>query len=172
MVLKRKVKIILVSTIILSNIFIDQTSKYLARHNIHDKEIIHLITDVILLNKAENSGAAMGIGSNLPSTIKTIYFQILPFIFLLYLTRMLINSHEFSKLTIIGVSFSIGGGFGNICDRLIHGSVTDFVTLNIGIFKESIFNIADVSIVIGMIIVFFEILILSPIKYISRSNKS
>jgi signal peptidase II len=50
---------------------------------------------------------------------------------------------------IIGISFIIGGGIGNIFDRIVHGSVTDFLHIDMGIFKTGIFNLADVSIMFG-----------------------
>ena len=48
----------------------------------------------------------------------------------------------------------IGGGIGNIFDRIVYGSVTDFLYLNFGgIMKTGIFNIADLSVTTGMILI-------------------
>ena len=56
----------------------------------------------------------------------------------------------------IGLSFIIGGGIGNIYDRIVHGSVTDFLHIDLGLFRTGIFNMADVSIMVGMGIVLFS----------------
>ena len=58
------------------------------------------------------------------------------------------------KISIIGFSLIIGGGIGNIFDRIVYGSVTDFLYLDFGgIFKTGIFNIADLSVTTGMILI-------------------
>ena len=54
-----------------------------------------------------------------------------------------------SNLTSLGICFVVGGGLGNIYDRLIYGSVTDFLHINFVIFQTGIFNMADVSIIAG-----------------------
>lgn len=53
----------------------------------------------------------------------------------------------------MGISFVIGGGIGNLYDRVLYGSVTDFMHLKFGIFQTGIFNMADVSIMLGMLII-------------------
>lgn len=50
----------------------------------------------------------------------------------------------------IGVCFLIGGGIGNIYDRIVYGSVTDFLHMDFVLFKTGIFNMADVSIMTGI----------------------
>ncbi len=51
---------------------------------------------------------------------------------------------------VTGIIFCIGGGVGNLYDRIIKGSVTDFVHLKFGPLQTGIFNAADVSIMIGL----------------------
>ncbi len=68
---------------------------------------------------------------------------------------MVLITTEFPRLTVISIAFATGGGFENIYDRIAYGSVTDFINLKIGILKTSIFNLAGVSIIIGMFLVFF-----------------
>ena len=50
----------------------------------------------------------------------------------------------------IGICFLIGGGIGNIYDRIVYGSVTDFLHMDFVLFKTGIFNMADVSIMTGI----------------------
>ena len=46
--------------------------------------------------------------------------------------------------------FLIGGGLGNIFDRALYGSVTDFLHIDFGLFQTGIFNMADVSVMVGV----------------------
>jgi signal peptidase II len=67
-----------------------------------------------------------------------------------------LTKKNLSNLTIIAICFIVGGGIGNIYDRLIYGSVTDFLHIDFIIFQTGIFNMADVSIMTGTFIVLFE----------------
>ena len=49
----------------------------------------------------------------------------------------------------LGLAFIIGGGIGNIFDRIVYGSVTDFFHMDFVIFRTGIFNMADVSVMVG-----------------------
>lgn len=149
---------LLISVLLLFNIACDQITKHLARINLLDSETNYLINNILSFKKVENAGAIMGIGSNLPDMIKAINFQILPLLFLLYLLKVLLTKPAISKKAVVGLCFALGGGIGNLIDRIIHGSVTDFIILNVGFFETGIFNLADVSIIIGVIILFIEIL--------------
>ena len=53
----------------------------------------------------------------------------------------------------------IAGGIGNIYDRIIYGSVTDFMYINLGFTKTGIFNAADASVFIGTLLIFLELII-------------
>ena len=54
---------------------------------------------------------------------------------------------------VLGLTFIVGGGLGNIIDRIHYGSVTDFLHMDFGIVRTGIFNLADVSIMIGAILI-------------------
>ena len=56
----------------------------------------------------------------------------------------------------MATGFIIGGGIGNIYDRFVYGSVTDFFHIDFVIFQTGIFNMADVSVMVGMFILLGE----------------
>ena len=49
----------------------------------------------------------------------------------------------------LGLACVLGGGIGNLYDRVLYGSVTDFLHIDFGLFQTGIFNLADVSIMVG-----------------------
>ena len=158
---KRIIKIFLISSIVLINISCDQISKDVARRKINTHEIINVVKDNFILTKVENTGAALSLGENLNPTLKIVFLQIFPLIALLFLFRMIIIKNNFSKMTILGFSFIVGGGIGNIYDRFLYGSVTDFMYIKLGFFNTAVFNMADVSVVIGTIFIFLNMVITS-----------
>lgn len=146
---------ILVILLILSNISCDQISKEIVRNSIHSNSYINVLNDNLVLTKVENTGAALGLGENLPPITKKVFLNILPALVLLFLTYRVLTHKKTNKYTLIAFSFIIGGGIGNIIDRFLYGSVTDFLHLKFGFLKTGIFNLADVSVTLGAVTILF-----------------
>ena len=143
-----------ISILITVSIVLDQLSKALIRENIDQYSEIKLIGEYFILTNVENSGAFLGMGSDFSPFIKTIFLLILPIIVLICIMIYVYRDKEIDKISLIGFCFIIGGGIANIYDRIIYGSVTDFLFIDLGgIFKTGIFNIADLSVTTGMILI-------------------
>ena len=154
----KRQRIILVISIISLTICCDQISKIIVRNNLTNHENIGLLNNSLVLVKAENIGAALGLGGNFPSMLKIIYFQILPISVLLFFFRMILTKTDISKVAAIGLSIAIGGAVANIFDRIFFGSVTDFIQIQTGTMQTGIFNIADIFIVTGTILVVLDLI--------------
>lgn len=128
-------------------------SKHIVRDKIDYYEEIKIIDHHFVLTKVENSGAFLSLGNNLPSFIKIVFLAILPALILLFGLYYLIQESKNSPWLSIGIAFSLGGGIGNLYDRILHGSVTDFMHIDYLFIKTGIFNMADVSIMTGMILI-------------------
>ena len=144
----------LITIIIFFSIVFDQISKFWIRNNF-DSYIEHsIIADIFTLIKVENTGAFLGMGSELSEIPRILLLIVLPVIVLISITIYTFIDKSLDKISIIGFSLIIGGGIGNIFDRIVYGSVTDFLYLNFGgIFKTGIFNIADFSVTTGMVMI-------------------
>ena len=143
-----------ISIIIALNIFLDQISKILIRNNVEQYSDIKLIGEYFILTNVENSGAFLGMGSGFSPIMKSVFLIILPIIVLISIIIYVYRDKEIDKISLIGFSIIIGGGIGNIFDRIIYGSVTDFLFIDLGgIFKTGIFNIADLAVTTGMILI-------------------
>ncbi len=160
MKVKRLIKIFVSLVIILSNISCDQITKEKVREEISKNETIKVIGDNFILTKVENTGAALSLGENLTPNLKIIFLQVLPLLVLFFMFIYIIKETKISKLNLIGFSFIIGGGIGNIYDRILFNSVTDFMYLEYGFLHTGIFNMADVSVVIGTLFILLNTLIL------------
>lgn len=133
-------------------------SKSIVRKNVEYHENIELIDHYLTLTKVENSGAFLSLGHTLPSHIKTILLNIIPLLALIAGIVFILVKTSLPKISVIGLSFIIGGGIGNIYDRILYGSVTDFLHIDFIIFRTGIFNFADVSIMVGMFLVLIQTL--------------
>ena len=133
------------------NIGCDQISKKIVRDQVEPRSRTEIIGEKFILTNVENKGAFLGMGSELNPILKTILLLVLPIIVLLLVLRYLLIKHDLDSLTVIGLSFIIGGGIGNLYDRILYGQVTDFFHIDLGgIFKTGVFNMADVSVMVGM----------------------
>lgn len=150
-----------IALLIIGNIAIDQISKILIRIYVNYNEIIPLIGDTFIMTKVENSGAFLGLGSDLNPTIRFLVLLLLPILVLGYLIYYIIKTKALDKYSIIALTAIAGGGIANVYDRIVYGEVTDFLHIDFGgIFRTGIFNIADVSVSTGMIMLFVGTFIL------------
>ncbi|CAH0161382.1 MULTISPECIES: signal peptidase II [unclassified Pedobacter] len=134
----------------------DQVSKKIVRTEISDYEHISIIKDRFTLTKVENSGAFLSLGDNMPYIFRLIILTGLPLLFLGYGLYFLFAKRNLPMSMQIALCFLIGGGIGNLYDRIVHGSVTDFMHMDFYLFQTGVFNFADISIMIGVGILLFQ----------------
>ena len=152
--LDRRKRNLLITTLVFLSIALDQISKIWVRNNFESYVENSIIGDLFTLIKVENTGAFLGMGSELSETLRILLLIVLPIIVLISISIYTYIDKTLDKISIIGFSLIIGGGIGNIFDRIAYGSVTDFLYLDFGgIFKTGIFNIADLSVTTGMILI-------------------
>jgi len=142
----------IILTIILT-IAIDQISKILVRTYVIPSEKTTIIGTYFTLHNVENTGAFLGMGSDLSPVLKLILLLILPIAVLGFVTVHIFKDKSLDNLSIFAFASIIGGGIANVFDRIVYGSVTDFFHIDLGgVFRTGIFNMADLSVTTGMII--------------------
>jgi signal peptidase II len=134
-----------------NSIGFDQTTKRIAEYSLGENSY-SFFCDTIRIHFVKNAGAFLGFGADFSHVVKLWLFFILPAIFLLLAAIAVIADKNLSVWSRIMISLMISGGLSNLIDRIfLDGLVTDFVNLGIGSLRTGIFNIADVSIMIGAI---------------------
>ena len=97
-----------------------------------------------------------GIGFGLFSTDPNLFYNLTSlFIFLvvLFLFYLIFRSNFFDKICF---SIVLGGALGNLYDRIVYFAVPDFIDLHVGDFHWFIFNIADIFITVGIILIIIK----------------
>ena len=147
MIINIKTKLYFVSLSIFI-VLIDQFTKYLMFYN--KKLFINKGFLLFKLDFVKIYGAAFNIfsGSRVFLSLISIFFSIL----LIYL---IFRKNTLNLFDLYSYSFILGGTIGNGIDRIYKGFVVDFINLNIINFP--VFNIADISINIGFIILLYNI---------------
>jgi signal peptidase II len=138
--------------ILLSCVGCDQATKTIARHNLPKSEVISFLNDTFRLQYIENSGGFLGIGANIPEKIRYWVFTFIVGVSLSGLLVYLLMTKSLTKNQAIALSLVMGGGFGNLIDRICNqGRVVDFMNLGIGPLRTGVFNVADIAITFGVI---------------------
>ena len=141
----------LVILILLSCVGCDRATKNVARGELASSPPLSLLNDSVRFEYVENSGAFLGLGSNLPGEGRFLLLVIFAGISLLLTLVYIATVHTSNLMALIGLSLLAGGGAGNLIDRILNnGTVTDFVRLGIGPFRTGVFNVADVAIMVGV----------------------
>ena len=141
--------------LVLLNVGCDQITKGVVRENVMSRDYIELLNDNLILTNVENTGAMLGFGASFPPFVKIILLQLLPVLVLLVLLYRVLRKETKHTWLVIAFTFVIGGGIGNLIDRIAYGSVTDFFQIRLGIFKTGIFNMADVAVTTGVLLIVF-----------------
>lgn len=148
----KKIKILVINFILI--LIIDQIIKFVV-FKLNKSYII--IPKILEIQTIKNTGMAFGINSG---NMKNIIITLLV---LALIINFIKNQFELiNNKTIISLSLLIGGGLSNLIDRIFRGGVFDFIK----IFNFPIFNIADIAIVIGWVL-----LIINTIKFSINENK-
>lgn len=143
-------RLLLMLAILLISISIDQYSKQLAKAHLEPHERISYLGDTFYLTYAENTGAFLSLGAKQSEVIRYWFLKVFPVVMLAGLFFYTLFSKKMTNWQVIAFSFILGGGFSNIYDRLLYGKVIDFMNLGIGDLRTGIFNIADMSIMLGL----------------------
>lgn len=144
---------IFISVTIILTIILDQASKIMVRKHIDPKSVSDIIGEIFTLHNVENTGAFLGMGSDLNPTLKLILLLILPVVVLGFVLRYVFKDKSLDNWSLFAFASIIGGGIANVYDRFAYGSVTDFLHLDFGgPLRTGIFNMADLSVTTGMII--------------------
>ena len=147
----KKSRTLFISFLIIFNIVLDQISKFWVRTEVPRGSKTQIIGDYLSLHNVENSGAFLGLGSDFNPILKIILLNVLPIVVLTLVLIHIFRDKKLDRLSLIGFSCIIGGGIANIYDRILYGSVTDFFHMDFGgVFRTGIFNLADVSVMVGM----------------------
>ena len=125
-------------------LFLDQFSKNQILHRLDFGSTEPFIPGFIQINLTSNTGGAFSILKGYPGLFKIVgIINVFIFVYIVFLRKLNINT-----ITRAGFTFILSGSLGNLIDRFIRGSVTDFLSFQFIDFP--VFNLADVFIDVGV----------------------
>lgn len=130
------------------SLILDQIIKVVVSSNMSLYQSINIINNFFSITYVRNNGAAWSILSGNRLFLIIISLLALGLIYLYF-----IKNKELTKLENFSYGLLIGGTIGNLIDRIIHGYVIDYLDFKIFNYSFPVFNLADICIVIGVILV-------------------
>lgn len=139
-------------------LILDQATKYIIVQKIALHNFVDLISGFLSLSLVNNDRGAFGF-LILDKKVFISVSLLLIITFIWYYHHMIIRKAANIFLS-LSIGMVTGGALGNFIDRIRYGYVIDFIDLHIGtVFQWPVFNIADIGITIGLIMISLKTLI-------------
>lgn len=130
----------------------DQATKVVAKDRLPTNETLSFAGDTFRLHYAENTGAFLSLGALLPEQVRFWLFTILAGLLLVGILIYALLDNKLSTGSIVAYGLIVGGGVGNLIDRILRdGAVVDFLNVGIGSLRTGVFNVADMAITTGVV---------------------
>ena len=134
-------------------VLLDQLSKYWVVHHLMSTPQVIEVTPFFNIVMVWNRGASFGLFSS-GSEWSPIILGGLAIVVSLFLTIWLIKSK--SRYLSLALGLVIGGALGNVIDRVIYRAVADFLDFHVAGYHWPSFNVADIAITLGVVMLLFD----------------
>lgn len=144
---------------------LDQYTKYLVVSNLALGESVPLLENVFHLTYVNNYGAAFSLLQN--KQIFLIVFTAAAMV--LMLLYMIAQRKKVSGWILFALSLIVGGGIGNLIDRILNGYVVDFLDFRLW---SPVFNVADIGVTCGCIALALAVFFAEPQRQKTRKKRT
>lgn len=128
----------------------DQLSKLWVLENFALYESTVVIPNLFNLTFLRNTGAAFGMLADLPPLWRQAFFVSIALVAVIVIVLMQRKLGRQNFWYTVSLAFVSGGAVGNLIDRVLYGSVVDFLDVYIGKYHWPAFNVADSGITVGV----------------------
>jgi signal peptidase II len=139
-------------TVVVSTLLFDQITKWLAVRYLVYRVPVPIIPNYLSLTFVKNEGAAFGLFQG-----KLFIFLAAAIIAVFTILRILRKVPKSELWLRIGLALLLSGALGNFIDRIYHGFVVDFIDLHWYQYHWPVFNVADLIIDVGVVIILWKV---------------
>jgi len=143
---------LLAAILILTTLGCDRLTKHLASTRLADIPSQSFLGDTFRLEYAENTGAFLSLGATLPDRMRTGLLTYGVALGLIVVALVAVKK-RWMGIPLAGAALIWAGGVSNLVDRAVRGSVVDFLNVGVGSLRTGIFNVADVAIMAGAVLI-------------------
>jgi signal peptidase II len=139
-------------------VILDQVTKALVRQMVPLHSSVAIVPGFLDLTHVRNTGAAFGILQNVDFPFKTVIIPVVATAALIAVGMYSASLAHHQRIARIGLALIIGGAAGNLIDRIVVGSVVDFVDVYWRTWHFWAFNVADSAITCGVTIMILDMI--------------
>ena len=145
--------------IIVAVLILDRVTKLYIQHNFSPLDIVEVIPGIFNIVHAENPGAAFSMLADAPLAVRQAVLVVLSGAVMLTIGVLLFRNREQREngVTLTGLALVLGGALGNFWDRVVTGTVTDFIQVFLGSYEYPSFNVADSAIFCGAVLLLWDL---------------
>jgi signal peptidase II len=136
---------------------VDQATKAMIRASLAEHESRTIIPGLMDFTHVLNSGAAFGFLNGVDFPFKTVVIAVIATAALIGVGVYAANLAHHQIVARLGLALIIGGAAGNLIDRLVSGSVVDFVDVYWRTHHFWAFNVADSAITVGVVLMLLDV---------------
>jgi signal peptidase II len=150
-------RIFLVLVVLVACVGCDQSTKAIAEAKLPHAQPLSLLADTVRLQTIRNPGAFLGLGNTAPKPWRVAALHVGVAAFLIGLLGYTLFASTTTTSTVLALALVLAGGIGNLIDRFTNdGYVMDFMNIGIGPVRTGIFNVADIAITVGVLVLFAQ----------------
>lgn len=142
----------------LAVVLVDQATKALVRELLPLYSTVSIVPGLLDFTHVRNTGAAFGFLNAADFPFKTTVIAAIATAALIAVGLYSASLAMHQRVARIGLALIVGGAAGNLLDRVITGSVVDFVDVYWRTYHFWAFNVADSAITIGVAIMILDML--------------
>ena len=139
-------------------VVVDQITKALVRAHVPLYDTVPVVSGILNLTHVRNSGAAFGFLNGVDFPYKPAILALVAAAAFVGIAFYAARTSTGQRLARFGLTMILAGAIGNLIDRLVFGSVVDFVDVVFGSWHFWAFNVADSAITFGVVTMMIDMM--------------
>ena len=150
-------RLLLILFVLVACVGCDQSTKMYAEAKLPRVQPLSLLSDTVRLQVTHNEGSFLSLGASAPKAWRLATLRVGVSAMLLALLAYALLARAGRAPFIFALALVLAGGASNLIDRFVNdGYVVDFINLGAGPIRTGIFNVADVAITAGALLLLIQ----------------
>jgi signal peptidase II len=150
-------RLVLILFVLVACVGCDQITKTFADVKLPKSYALSFLSDTVRLQVAHNEGAFLGLGASSPKSWRLAALRFGVAAMLVAVLAYAFFAPVLRVQDVLALALILAGGASNLIDRFVHGGyVVDFINLGVGQLRTGIFNVADIAITVGVLLLLMQ----------------